>query len=55
MPTRKVTAAGIGVAIAIIAVWATKEFAGIHVPPFVAVAAGGLFSTIIAHFVEEHG
>jgi len=53
MPTRKVTAAGAGVSIATIAVWAANEFAGVHIPPFVAVAVSGLFSTLLAYFVRE--
>ena len=52
-PTRKVTAAGIGGAIATIAIWVAQEFGGITVPPFVGTAAGGLLAAVFGYFARE--
>lgn len=51
-PTRKVTAAGIGVPASIVVVWIVGLF-GIEMPPEVAAAVASLISTGLAYFVRD--
>jgi len=50
---RKATAAGIGIPIAVIAVWAIKAFGHISVPAEVAAAIGSVASFILVYVIPE--
>ncbi len=51
-PQRKVTAAGLGGAIAIVAVWTAGQF-GLEVPPEVAAAVSTIFSFVAGYLVKS--
>ena len=51
-PTRKVTAAGLGIPLSTLIIWGAG-MAGVPIPPEVAAAAAGLISSLLAYFVRE--
>lgn len=53
MPTRKITAAGIGIPISIILAWMLNEFADVQMPVEVSTALGGVISTVLGYMVPE--
>lgn len=52
-PTRKVTAAALGAALATIAVWAAHAFAGVDVPPGVEGALAVVLGFVCGYLVRE--
>jgi len=51
--TRKATAAGIGMPVAVISVWLIETFGKITVPAEVAAAMGSVASFVLAYVVNE--
>lgn len=49
-PSPSTNAGVVGVFVAVIVVWALKEFAQVDVPEEVAAAIGGLLSTVLGYF-----
>ena len=52
-PTRKVNAGGITASLAVVIVWAAKEFARVEVPAEIAVAMTGILAYIVQYIVRD--
>lgn len=53
VPQRKVVVAGMVSAFVAILTWASKAYAGVDVPPEMAVAANGVLSFLASYFVPN--
>ena len=53
MPSRKVNAGGITASLAVVIVWAAKEFARVEVPAEIAVAMTGILAYIVQYMVRD--